>query len=135
MQITLEHAVTYEEQAKGLMHRESMPENHGMAFSYEAPKTLIFWSKNCLMDLDLAYLDANHVIQEIYLLTKEPLTRITSKFPAQYAVEMNAGFFERNEVVPGDQIVWESSWPNGEIKRRAPALQKKSEAVSLPLSQ
>ena len=124
--ITLEHAITPEEQAQGLMYRKSMPENHGMTFSFDSPRKLSFWSKNCYFDIDLAFLDCHHVIQEIYLLKANPTQRITSKLPAQYVVEMNAGFFEKNGVRIGDSIVWESCLPSAIIIPQKPACPRKS---------
>lgn len=121
MQISVEHATTHEQQAKGLMYRESLPQNHGMIFSYDSPQRLTFWSKNCLIDLDLAFLDSDHVIQEIYLLPAKPLTRITSMQPAHYVVEMEAGFFEKEGISLGDRIIWEGHSPTAEIILREKA--------------
>lgn len=130
MMITLEHAVTHEQQAKGLMYRDSLPENHGMTFSYTCPKKRTFWSQNCLIDLDIAFLDENHVILEIDLLKCKPVMRITSEQPAQYVVEMPAGFFEKNGILPGDQIIWESAAPTGSIIRSGQPLLKKEPPAS-----
>ncbi len=123
--ITLEHTITPEQQAQGLMYRKSMPENHGMTFSFDSPRKLTFWSKNCCFDIDLAFLNCNHVIQEIYLLKAHPTQRITSKLPAQYVVEMNAGFFEKNGVRIGDSIVWESCLQSAMIIPQEPVCSQK----------
>ncbi|MCP5469075.1 MAG: DUF192 domain-containing protein [Chlamydiales bacterium] len=114
----LEHAVTPEQREQGLMYREALAENSGMTFNYEEPQKLTFWSKNCLIDLDLAFLDSEKVIQEIYLLPAEPLTAITSKKRAQYAVEMNAGWFKKHEVKVGDQLQWKTGSSCGEVVGR-----------------
>lgn len=38
---------------KGLMGRESLPENQGMLFIYDEPQDLSYWMKDTLISLDI----------------------------------------------------------------------------------
>ena len=115
--LVLEHACTPEERAQGLMYREKLEENHGMTFNYEEPQILGFWSENCLIDLDVAFLSSEKVIQEIHTLKCHPLTIIYSKTPMQYALEMKGGWFAENGVGIGDRVHWVTHKPGGHITR------------------
>ena len=133
--ITLEHATTPETQAHGLMYRKALPENHGMAFSFAESKRRAFWSKNCIIDLDVAFLNKDHVIQEICRLRAQPTEEVFSTKPTQYVVEMNAGFFEKNDVHVGDKIIWETSAFYGSIIPHVKASYGRSQSASRHLSQ
>ena len=125
--ITLEHAVTEQELARGLMGRPTLSPDHGMTFNYKKPHRLSFWMYNTLIDLSIAFLDENKVILEIHELKAYPLitdqrffqaNAVTSNVNAKYALEMNKGWFEKHGITPGDRAVWELSSPNGYIKTK-----------------
>lgn len=93
------------ERSRGLMHRESLPEDQGMLFVYpEERDSLGFWMKNTLIPLDIAFVDRELRIVDIQRM--EPLDETTrySAAPAMYALEMNAGWFEKHGVRVGDRI-------------------------------
>ena len=54
--IEIEVARTPEQQALGLMFRESLPANRGMLFPFSQPKTARFWMKNVVISLDMIFL-------------------------------------------------------------------------------
>lgn len=54
--IELEEAKTVEQQALGLMYRESLPDNRGMLFTFELPRAPRFWMKNVPINLDMIFL-------------------------------------------------------------------------------
>ena len=60
--IELEVAQTPEEQSKGLMFREELPDNRGMFFPFTSPRITRFWMKNCLVPLDMIFLKDGKVV-------------------------------------------------------------------------
>ncbi len=92
------------ERERGLMFRDSIPENEGMLFVYPQEQTLSFWMKNTPLPLDIAFVDAGGRIVDIQQM--EPLTEQTylSRRPAMYALEMRLGWFGDNEVDVGARV-------------------------------
>ena len=103
--VRIELAQTPKEQEQGLMFREHLPENQGMLFVYPYPQILSFWMRNTFIPLDIAFIDHKGLIVSIQQM--QPLEEeksYVSPVPAQYALEMNQGWFERNNVHVGDQV-------------------------------
>lgn len=92
------------EHSRGLMHRQSLGENEGMLFIYPSERTLAFWMKNTLVPLDIAYADREGRIVDIQQMEPQTTENHPSAAPAQYALEMNQGWFEANGVRVGDRI-------------------------------
>jgi uncharacterized protein len=103
-EIRAEVAHTAGARAKGLMHRKSLPENHGMLFVYPEPGPHAMWMLNTPIPLSVAFVDADGVILNIR--TMAPLSRDshTAAGDALYALEMNAGWFERRGIKKGDRL-------------------------------
>jgi len=107
--ISVELAITPEEQSKGLMFRENLDENSGMIFIYRSPRQMGFWMKNTLIPLDIVYIDPSGTIVDIQ--TMEPCPPEEQRCPsypsaqqAQYALEINAGKAAEWGLEPGDQL-------------------------------
>ena len=96
--------------AKGLMFRDSMPEDHGMLFLFEHPMQLQFWMKNCRMPLDILYFDEKYKLVSVQ--QRVPPCRDSGNacptYPsngrAQYVLELNAGVADKLKVAPGDEL-------------------------------
>jgi uncharacterized membrane protein (UPF0127 family) len=91
---------------KGLMDRKKLPWDRGMLFVFEKPAHQNFWMKNTYIPLSIAYISSSGVINEIYDM--KPLdTSVTypSTRPARYALEVNQGWFEKNNITRGCSIV------------------------------
>ena len=59
-----EVAATEPEKAKGLMYRQSLPKDRCMFFVYSADGDHAIWMKNCLIALDVAWVDAEGRVVE-----------------------------------------------------------------------
>ena len=101
----IEEADTAEKAKKGLMFRESMPENAGMTFTLTKPGVLKMWMKNTLIPLDMLFYDENFVIVEIIEGAKPmDLTLIGPDYPVKGVIEINAGSVQKFNLVKGDKI-------------------------------
>ncbi|MCX7836301.1 MAG: DUF192 domain-containing protein [bacterium] len=106
----LEIADEADEIQRGLSYRYEMDWNRGMLFCFPNAERRGFWMRHCYFDIDLAYLDSNGVIQQILLMKAEPIGTPSSRLKIyysdsdaiQYVIEMNAGWFEANQIKVGD---------------------------------
>ena len=97
-QLRLEWADVYQEREKGLMGRSHLPENSGMMFVFEEPKTYCFWMKNTLIPLSVGFIDTQGRLVQIAHMQPKSLQHHCAKQPVLYALEVNQGWFERNDV-------------------------------------
>ncbi|MEQ1849159.1 MAG: DUF192 domain-containing protein [Candidatus Peribacteraceae bacterium] len=111
VQVTVELAVTPEEQKRGLMARTNLDEDAGMVFIFEQEKILSFWMKNTLIPLQIIFFDGQgafvSVADMVPCETEEcPLSKSASI--AKYALEVNPGFRELHGITPGWKLTPES---------------------------
>lgn len=102
--ITVEVADEIHERQMGLMHRESLAVDSGMLFVYTEMKPRSFWMKNTLIPLSIAYLNSECQILHIADMTPLSLDSVPSVYPAQYALEMNQGWFAKHDISVGMTI-------------------------------
>ncbi len=108
--ITVELAETEEQHAQGLMFREKMSENQGMLFIFKDEEIRNFWMKNTLINLDIGYFARNRKlidVQQMKAVTsvlQQDLPTYPSRQPAQYALEMNEGWFKKNGLPEGSVL-------------------------------
>ena len=103
--LQLQLALTQSEQNKGLMHRESMPTDHGMLFLFKQPGPRSFWMRNTRIPLDIGYFDASGRLLEIHALYPYDENGVPSRNQqVLIAIETNRGWFARNNIVAGAQI-------------------------------
>ena len=91
--------------ARGLMYRTTLAENRGMLFIFEGEQTLSFTMKNTLIPLSIAFIGSEGRIvdiQDMKPLDDDPPSYVSAR-PAQYALEVNQGFFEERGVEVGDR--------------------------------
>lgn len=105
--ITIEIADTPETRVKGLMERWFLPERHGMLFIFDTPEIQRFWMHNTPLSLDMIFVDGNRRILNLAESTT-PMSKQTysSRGPAQYVVEVRAGFCRRAGIQEGMSIQW-----------------------------
>lgn len=100
-----ELAISREDQARGLMYRDSMPENHGMLFIFDAPQRMSFWMRNTRIPLDIGYFTADGVLREVYpLYPFDENSRRSIREDLLYALETNQGWFSKNGIKVGDKL-------------------------------
>lgn len=107
-QFVVEIADTSEKQLRGLMFRESIPDDYGMLFIYGEEGYRSMWMKNCKVHLDLIFLDADKQIINMYInvppCKKEPCGTYESKRPAKYVLELRGNRANELKLKPGDTI-------------------------------
>ena len=94
------------EQAQGLMNRKKLGKQQGMLFVYPSERVMSFWMRNTLIPLSIAYIDSEDRIidlQDMEPLDDEPPHYVSAE-PAQYALEVNQGFFDERGVKVGDKV-------------------------------
>jgi hypothetical protein len=104
VEVDAEIADNQELRARGLMYRDSLPENHGMLFVYGTAEVRSFWMRNTRIPLDIAFIDSNNVILNIEQMEPQSDQNYYSRGPMMYALEMRQGWFEANGVGPGDRL-------------------------------
>lgn len=108
----LEVAKTPDQHETGLMRRRSLGEDEGMLFVFDQQRILKFWMKNTLIDLDIGYFDKFGRLIEVQQMQSVgesytgPLTSYPSAKPARYAIEMNKGWFKKNNINTGALLVF-----------------------------
>ena len=106
VRVRVEVADDLAEQAQGLMDRTALGESRGMLFVYPEEHELSFWMKNTLIPLSIAFIDSEGRIIDIQAmkpLDDEPPHYVSAE-PAQYALEVDQGFFEKSGVKVGDRV-------------------------------
>lgn len=108
---------------RGLQDRLEILPDGGMIFVYPDAAPRWFWMPNCLVDIDVIFLDAETRVTATHTMKAEPprgagesvlayrarLPYYSSVSPAQYAIELKAGMIERLGVTVGDTIELETA--------------------------
>ena len=105
-EVEVEIADDQAEQQRGLMERTELAENTGMLFVFDREERRSFWMRNTLIPLSIAYIDSEGRIVDIQDM--EPRDDIPPNYvsaePAQYALEVNQGFFDERGIEVGDEV-------------------------------
>lgn len=93
---TVEIADDDESRARGLMFRDSMPEDHGMLFIHNTQAPQAYWMKNTRIALDILYFDNQRKLvsqqRDVPPCTLgDRCPAYPSQVPARYVLELNAG--------------------------------------------
>ena len=90
---------------RGLMYRAELEPNHGMLFVFPDTEQRSFWMKNCLIPLDVGFFDERPFLLNVETMQPDDgVGRWNSRGPARYAVETNAGWYERNLIRRGARL-------------------------------
>jgi uncharacterized protein len=100
-----ELAVTPEEHERGLMYRKSLAPDAAMLFVSKEDNVQYFWMKNTYIPLDMVFINSKLEVTSIYRSAK-PLDEITisSRSPAMYVLEINAGKADQCNIRVGSKI-------------------------------
>lgn len=101
----VELALTPEDQARGLMFRESMARMAGMLFVYDRTQQLGFWMRNTLIPLDMIFVDETGTVVKVHAEAQpRDETVILSEVPARAVLELNGGMAAVLGIEAGDQL-------------------------------
>jgi uncharacterized membrane protein (UPF0127 family) len=119
----LELAATDAAITKGLSGRERVRRHRGMLFVMPYSRELGFWMVDCLVPIDIAYVDEQGVVTGVHTMKVEPpqradesrgayevrLPRYPSGAKSRYAIELAEGEFKRLGIAKGSRIAVD--WP------------------------
>jgi uncharacterized membrane protein (UPF0127 family) len=101
------------EEELGLMYRKQMDENKGMLFVFPDSRIQTFWMRNTFIPLDMIFVNPDKKIVTIQKNTKVLSdSTYSSTEPAQYVIEVDAGFCDRHNIKVGDKVNWERTQPS-----------------------
>jgi uncharacterized membrane protein (UPF0127 family) len=114
--VTAEIADTPDSRERGLMYRKSMPAQDGMLFVFETPQPMAFWMKNTLIPLSIGYFGADKKLIDLYEMSPAVIGEVHPKtYPSRgialYALEMNKGWFEKHQILPGAELRFSPATP------------------------
>ncbi|MBU3728761.1 MAG: DUF192 domain-containing protein [Phycisphaerales bacterium] len=103
---------------RGLGGRREIAQDGGMIFVFPFPSSHSFWMRDCLVDIDIAFLDRDGVVVAAYEMKAEPLQGETepeaayfarlARYPsgpkAHFAVETRAGTNKALGIAVGSRI-------------------------------
>lgn len=109
---TLEVRRDDEGRAAGMMGWTEVPDHEGLIFVFPDAAVRRFWMKNCLIDIDVIYLDGRGRITATYTMRAETpqaddetdsayqarLLGYSSRLPSQFAIELRAGSIDRLDL-------------------------------------
>jgi uncharacterized protein len=105
--LTVQVADTQEKRDKGLMFVRKLPKNEGMLFVFSGKTYGGFWMKNTLIPLSIAFLDSDGKILKILDMVpckKDICPTYDPELFYHYALEVNLGWFEKNQIKRGDFV-------------------------------
>jgi uncharacterized membrane protein (UPF0127 family) len=104
----IELALTPEDQAQGLMYRESLPAQTGMLFVFDAPGEHHFWMKNTMIPLDMIWMDDAGKVLFVSADTPpckaDPCPTYGPAAPARQVLEIAGGMAGKEKVTVGSTL-------------------------------
>ena len=105
----VELALTPEEQAQGLMFRESLPTRTGMLFLFPETAPHHFWMKNTMIPLDMIWMDEAGTVLFVSAdtppCTADPCPNYGPDMPAKSVLEIAGGKAKAESVTVGSKLV------------------------------
>jgi len=112
--ISVDVSTTTAEIDQGLSGRPTLGTLDGMLFIFNSPSLYRFWMPDMYFPLDMIWIGSDMKVVDI---SKDvpPLPNVNNPIfyqpdsPAQYVLEVNAGFSNAHNIVPGDSVEFSSS--------------------------
>lgn len=105
--IDIEVADTDSSRGRGLMERSEIPPDTGMLFVFPAPEPQAFYMMNTPRSLDIQFYGPDSTLLNVAENTVPySVDNVYSEGPAQFVVEVPAGYSRRIGLVQGDRITW-----------------------------
>lgn len=107
--------------AQGLMGVRKIAADEGMVFVFPRPSSKPFWMKNCVIDIDIIFLDGQGRVVDLHEMKMEPprrddeserdyenrLSPYGGDRLAQFAIELKAGTIRRLALERGEVVQME----------------------------
>ena len=103
-------AATYAARERGLGGREALDDDRGMLFVYAESRSRRFWMKDCLVALDIAFLDEQGRVLEIATLppgvglTGDDVPAARCEGPVRFVLEVRAHRLAELGLAAGDLV-------------------------------
>jgi uncharacterized membrane protein (UPF0127 family) len=111
----VELAINPRQRYRGLSGRTEMPHGRGMLFLFPDSAVRDFCMRQCLIDLDIAFIGPDRRVIKTQTMRVEPdgLGRVpySSDAPAQFVLEVQAGALQAAGVQAGDRVEFSSGVP------------------------
>jgi len=106
--IKIEIADNDSTRTRGLMQRSSLPDKSGMLFIFDLEEPQSFWMANTQLPLDILFVNADSQIVSIskYTTPLSPESVSSGTNPAQYVIEVVAGFCDTFGIIESDRVRW-----------------------------
>lgn len=105
--IEVEVAATPTAQFKGLSWRKSLEENKGMLFVFGSPSFYAFWMKDMMFPIDIIWIAGDEIVdisRNLPPARENFMPTYTPAEPANYVLEVNAGWADRHGIKIGDKV-------------------------------
>ncbi|MCL1893637.1 MAG: DUF192 domain-containing protein [Holophagaceae bacterium] len=119
-----EVARTANERARGLMYRQQLQSDRCMFFVYDQDDYHSIWMKNCLISLDVAWINTDGTVVEIAEnvppcspLRGDDCPSFGGTVLSRHFIEFQAGTFKRLGLKVGDKVGWDLKFSNGKSSK------------------
>ncbi len=94
---------------QGLSGRSTLAPNEGMLFIFDSPEKLSFWMKDMLFSIDIIWIGSDWTVVDTteHLTPESYPTTVSPRSPAQYVLEVPAGFIQAHDVEIGRSVTFE----------------------------
>ncbi|MCO5215176.1 MAG: DUF192 domain-containing protein [Thermomicrobiales bacterium] len=110
-EVTVDLAMTSEQQRLGLGYRNGLDEDHGMLFLGSEPHMKTFWMKGMRFCLDIIWIEDGRIVGAAESVCPDPEGTIDSErqtylsgVPVTYVLEMDAGWLKAHGYGPGTPV-------------------------------